>query len=243
MLSVFDRLALAALLIGCLALSARGWLHDHPQHDPWAPLDLADPPGWATGRKLAALRAEPAVCRAFLERSAIAFIPLAPQGTGACRRGDRGELALPVKDRVTLAPRRPQATCPVDAGLALWMRHGVQPLAEVILHSRVVRIEHLGTYNCRRIGGRAQGTWSEHARGNAIDVAAFVLADGRRISVRRDWSGRGRRGTDAAAFLHAVRDSACQSFSTVLSPDYNAAHADHFHLDQARRSLGWSACR
>jgi hypothetical protein len=102
-----------------------------------------------------------------------------------------------------------------------------------------VGLDHYGTANCRRIGGGHAGTWSEHATGNAIDVAAFRLADGRRIAVRRDWAGPGR----AAAFLHAVRNAACGEFATVLSPDYNAAHADHLHLDQARRGdAGWSYC-
>src|SRR5690606_11398742 len=117
-------------------------------------------------------------------------------------------------------------------GLALWLRHGVQPAAESLLGSPVVRIEHLGTYACRRIGGGETGRWSEHATGNAIDIAAFVLEDGRRISVSSDWNGEGRRSD----FLNAARRSACDAFGTVLSPDYNAAHADHLHLDQARRT-------
>jgi hypothetical protein len=85
--------------------------------------------------------------------------------------------------------------------------------------------------------GASEGRWSEHATGNAIDIAGFVLEDGRRISVLGDWDGE-----DAEArFLRAVRDGACKSFATVLSPDYNAAHADHFHLDQDGR---WSGvCR
>jgi hypothetical protein len=88
--------------------------------------------------------------------------------------------------------------------------------------------------------GREDGNWSEHSTGNAIDVSAFILADGRRISVVRDWSRDDPRGR----FLHAVRDGGCWVFATVLSPDYNAAHRDHFHLDQADRgSTGWRACR
>lgn len=236
---LLDRIVLAALIAACLLLAARGWLHDHPQHDPWAPLDIADPPGWATDRKLAALRGEPGACRAFLDRSGIAASPLPPTGSGACRRTDRAVLALPPDADVRLVPAGAQATCAVDAALAWWLRHGVQPAAESILRGRVARIEHLGTYNCRRIGGGDGGDWSEHATGNALDVSAFVLADGRRISVRGDWNG----GGPASAFLHAARDSACRAFSTVLSPEYNAAHADHLHLDQAARVAGWSACR
>ncbi|MET0248315.1 MAG: extensin family protein, partial [Sphingobium sp.] len=94
--------------------------------------------------------------------------------------------------------------------------------------------------SCRRLYGRSEGDFSEHATANAIDIAAFTLADGRRISVVTDWTGEGKD----AAFLRAVRDGACDLFSTVLSPDYNAAHRDHLHLDQAERGArGGRACR
>lgn len=238
-LPLLDRIALSALIVACLMLAARGWLHDHPQHDPSAPLDLADPPGWATGGKLAALREDRETCRAFLDRSGIAALALPAAGAGACRREDRVVLTLPAGADARLSPQDAQATCAVGAGLAWWLHHGVQPAAEIILRARVVRIEHLGTYNCRRIGGGESASWSEHATGNALDVSAFVLDDGRRISVREDWDGQG----SGAAFLRAARDAACRAFATVLSPEYNAAHADHLHLDQARRGGGWRACR
>ncbi|MFC0204948.1 extensin-like domain-containing protein [Novosphingobium soli] len=240
---LLDRVLLFLLLLGCLLVGARAWLGDHPQHDPWKPLELSDPDGWATARKVAALRADRQACRGFLERSAIPFAALLPAGEGACRRDDRKRLSAPAHLDVALRPGGAQATCAIDAGLARWLRHGVQPAAEATLGSRVVRIEHLGTANCRRIGGGEEGNWSEHARGNAIDIAGFVLADGRRISVLRDWTASGASDVSASAFLHTVRDAACANFATVLSPDYNAAHANHLHLDQARRSAGWSACR
>jgi hypothetical protein len=228
-----DRAVLFLLVFGGLVLAARAWLTDHPQHNPWAPLDLRDPPGWATRAKLAALRESPAECRAALMRSAVSFSRLPPAGEGECRRVDRTVLA-----EAPLAPTSPPTTCAVAAGFELWLRQGVQPAAERILGARVARIEHLGAYSCRRLYGRASGGWSEHASGNAIDVTAFVLADGRRISVVADWAG----GDERAQFLRSVRDSACDVFGTVLSPDYNAAHADHFHFDQAARSFG-SVCR
>ena len=235
----FDRIVVALLLLACLLLAGKGWLLEHPGHNPWAALTLDEQPGWATPRKLSALSADREACRAFLDRSGIDKTALEPTGSGMCRREDRKRVAAPLAAEVSLVPSGAEATCAVDAAMAWWLRHGVQPQAEAIFGSRVVRIEQLGTYNCRRIGNGAAGNWSEHATGNAIDISAFVLADGRRISVRKDWAG----SVDAAAFLHAVRDSACTAFSTVLSPDYNAAHADHLHLDQASRSAGWRACR
>lgn len=228
-----DGVAVTLFVAGALFLAGRGWLEEHPQHNPWAPLDLRDPPGWATQRKLAALRRDPAECRAVLERSAIAFTTLPAAGEGACRREDRTVLG-----EAPLAPGAPAATCAVDAALLLWLRQGVEPAAEALLGSPVMRVEHFGAYSCRRLYGREEGPWSEHATGNAIDIAAFILADGRRISVVRDWAG-----DDAeAAFLRRARDDACEVFGTVLSPDYNAAHADHLHFDQAARGFG-GVCR
>ena len=230
---------MALLILLAVALAGWRWLQDHPQHNPWAPLSLDDPPGWATARKLVSLRDNPGMCKAALERSGIAFTELPPAGEGACRRDDRTVLGDDVSRGFALRPAGAAATCAVNAGMLLWLAQGVQPAARVHLGSLVARIEHYGTNSCRRIGGGGSSGWSEHATGNAIDIAAFVLADGRRISVRESWLA----GDDKAAFLHAARDQACGVFGTVLSPAYNAAHDDHFHLDQADGRRGWSYCR
>lgn len=239
-----DRLVLGLMMIGAAGLAARGWLHDNPQHSPWAPLNVNDPVGWATATKLSALKDAPDECRAVLETSGVALEALPPVGEGACRRSDRLMLTAGGTASYGLAPVNPQLTCAAATALEIWMRQTVQPAAEEIFMMRVAKVEHLGTYNCRRIGGGEAGRWSEHATGNAIDIAAFVLEDGQRISVLGDWQDGGGESdeSDEGRFLHRVRDAACQVFATVLSPDYNAAHANHLHLDQADRMIG-SACR
>lgn len=119
------------------------------------------------------------------------------------------------------------------------MREVVQPAASELLHGRVSRVDDLGSYACRRINGDPDRGMSEHATANAIDVAGFRLNDGRRISVARDWA-KGARGV----FLHRVRDGGCRVFATTLSPDFNAAHRDHLHLDEADRGVfAGQACR
>lgn len=229
----FDFVAMAALVLLALGLTGKGWLDAHPEHNPWAPLDLRDPAGWATARKLAALRDDPAGCRAVLARSGVQFTALKQAGDGTCLRSDRTVLT-----DYPLSPKAPPTTCALAAGLEQWLRDGVRPAAQELLGSQVARIEHSGAFSCRRLYGRAEGSWSEHATGNAIDIAAFVLADGRRVSVLGDWKSTGAE----AAFLHRVRDQGCNVFGTVLSPDYNAAHRDHLHLDQQARGFG-SVCR
>lgn len=119
---------------------------------------------------------------------------------------------------------------PVQCGVAKafgdWARFGVDRAARQILGSPVVRIETMGSYSCRNVAGTARR--SAHARAEAIDVAGFVLADGRRIVLKRDWNGG---DAPTREFLRVVHKSACKRFGTVLGPQYNAAHEDHFHLE------------
>lgn len=229
----WDRRALLLLLLLGALIAGRAWLAEHPEHDPWAPLDLRDPPGWATARKLQALKSDVGECRAVLERSQVAYSVLPAAGAGECARPDRTRL-----DGYPFAPAPPPTTCAVAIALELWRRDTVEPEARAIFGAGLARIEHLGAYSCRRLYGRDEGPWSEHATGNAVDIAALVLDDGTRISLLADWNGG---DPDKVLFLRRVRDGACRSFATVLSPEYNAAHRDHFHLDMAGRWGG--VCR
>ena len=127
------------------------------------------------------------------------------------------------------------ASCPLAAAWALFEAHALQPAARAHLGQPVARVIHFGTYACRNVNHRPFGRHSQHATANAIDVAGFVLRDGREITVLSGWTGGGRD----ARFLRAARDGACRFFDAVLSPDYNARHRDHFHFDLGR----FQACR
>ena len=120
-------------------------------------------------------------------------------------------------------------TCPLADRFVRWVRQAVRPAARQHLESDIARIETFGTYSCRNVNGGASGKRSEHARANAVDVSAFVLKNGRRISVLSGWQGDGRD----RKFLRAIHQGACAGFGTVLGPDYNRQHADHIHLDMA----------
>ncbi len=121
-------------------------------------------------------------------------------------------------------------TCPLASNFAAWARNAVLPAARQYLGSEVVRIETLGTYSCRNVNGGRSGKLSQHAFGNAVDISAFVLKDGRRISVLGGWRG----DKSEQIFLRRLHQSACKRFGTVLGPDYNGAHANHFHFDMAQ---------
>lgn len=111
-----------------------------------------------------------------------------------------------------------------------WVRSGVAPAARQMLGSDLVRVETFGTYACRNIIGASSGSTrlSGHAIANAVDISGFVLEDGRRITILNDWNSGDNQ---TRAFLRTVRASACKRFGTVLSPDYNAAHRNHLHLE------------
>ncbi|UYY56858.1 extensin family protein [Sphingomonas sp. S2-65] len=121
--------------------------------------------------------------------------------------------------------------CPLARSFIGWIRFAVAPAAKQILGSELVRVESFGTYSCRAIVGGASNRLSEHGLGNAVDIGGFVLADGRKVRVEGGWRSEDERVRDFFAVIHR---SACKRFKTVLSPDYNAAHYNHLHLDMGR---------
>ncbi len=142
---------------------------------------------------------------------------------------------------VTPAALSPAATlaCPLVSALDRWVAEGVQPAAQKWFGSQVATIKQISAYSCRGMVGAGISHVSEHAFGNALDVAGFVLADGRKISVKDGWRG----SPEEQGFLHDVQLYACETFTTVLAPGYNAAHYDHIHVDLMRRASGRRPCR
>lgn len=193
--------------------------------NPWAPLTIADAPSWLTRWKLGRLEGDPAQCRAVLSQAQMRYAPVPDRAS---------EAGCDIRNAVLVARTSARVgeaftlTCSSAVALALWEKHVLQPEALHHLGSRVAAIEHYGSYACRNVYGREGGRLSRHATANALDVAGFVLEDGRRVRVRNDWGGEGNAGR----FLRAVRDGACRFYDGVLGPEYNAAHRDHLHLDR-----------
>ncbi len=139
------------------------------------------------------------------------------------------------------AALNPPATlsCPIVSALDRWVAQGVQPAAMRWFGSPVATIKQIGSYSCREMVGASGDYMSEHAFGDALDVAGFTLADGRSITVKDGWHGT----PEQQGFLHDVQLSACEMFSTVLAPGYNIYHYDHIHVDLMRRESGRHPCR
>lgn len=233
------------LLAAAIAFALYSWAKRHPQDVPWTRLDLGQPIGLFTGRKLAALADDAPLCRVLLDEAGVRYtqLPTIRAQDGACGYADGVRFTAGGARRISLAPGEVGMACPVAAALSTWEWQVVQPAALRHFGVPVARIDHFGSYSCRRLYGRREGGWSEHATADAIDIAGFRLADGSRITIVGDWNDTDDDGAKAA-FLRDVRDGACDLFATTLSPDYNAAHADHLHLDQAERgAMGGRVCR
>jgi len=209
------------LLAGCLLGGGREEPSRRPavRPDPRGPVTLNLPTSRETQQ-----------CFADLSRADVRFSPLPDrdygggcQVIGAVQLIDIG---LPVTNLKGMR-------CPLARNFIAWLRNAAAPAAREILGGELVRVETMGSYSCRGIiggGPVSAGRVSEHGLANAVDVSAFVLADGRRITVKQGW-----RGSDEERdFLQAIHRSACRRFATVLSPDYNAAHHDHLHFDMGR---------
>ncbi|MDX9667105.1 extensin family protein [Pseudomonas sp. P5_152] len=226
-------LVLLLLLVGAGLFGVwRGWLPVPSAWNPWAPLEVQSAPNLLTRYKLMRLRDNSALCDQVLATSGLKFSRQADSPTDATcplhntLRVSGGEVALSSSFL---------ASCPLAVAFALFQRHALQPAAQAVYGQAVARVDHLGSFACRNMYNREKAARSQHATANALDIAGFRLADGRTVNVLRDWP----QDNADARFLRQVRDDACEVFNVVLSPDYNAAHRNHFHLDTGP----WWVCR
>jgi hypothetical protein len=222
-----------------LVLVALNWAAMHfglekipPNIIPWHRPTLDAKPGLFVHLQMRNLLADRASCLAALDHASEMSYTQVPDKTADVGCGFTNVV------HVTRAPiafdTQPDVTCSLAAGLYWWQRD-VQTIAALELHTTITRIDQEGSYACRNVDSAPTGPRSEHATANAIDIDAFETADGRRITVVKDWG----KPTPEGRFLRAARDSACGVFGEVLGPDYNALHAAHFHLDEA----DWIICR
>jgi hypothetical protein len=158
----------------------------------------------------------------------------APRATQVPLAPSRGPIA-------TAASVQPAATlaCPIVSALDRWIIDSVQPAAMRWFQQPIVEIRQISAYSCRGMNGQPGAHISEHAFGNALDIAAFTLADGRKISVEHGWRGL----PEEQGFLRDVQAAACEQFTTVLAPGSNRFHYNHIHVDLMRRASGRHICQ
>ncbi len=208
-----------------------------PQHLPWKPLDVEAQVGFATGTKITLIALGPSsTCMGKLDEALhLNYVQAAPKkdsqkGNKAC--GWKVAATMTKASGARFQPKQVTGQCPLVLASYIWLRQ-VDKHARKYMGSGLKKAHHAGTYSCRRQRGNSSGAWSEHAYANAWDITGFELEDGRVVSILKHWRSDGsKEGRSKAKFLHEARGSACRLFRVVLSPDYNDAHKDHFHLDQ-----------
>jgi len=230
----------AAFFVLIVGLGVGGWqalVHPktplRPEWNPMLPLDVADPATPLTMWKLNRALAARDTCLAALKTGAVAEVM--PDFTAGNQCHIRPQVSLSKVGQADLKPLKTR--CQTALRIAMWERHGIQPAAQKHMNQSVKEIRHFSSYNCRemRTGRGDTGRMSTHATADAIDVSGFVLSDGTRVMLLEDWNGTANK----QAFLRAARRSACDWFRLTLGPDYNALHANHFHLQHT----GWGLCR
>ncbi|MBE3287326.1 MULTISPECIES: extensin family protein [Enterobacter] len=221
---------LIVFILGVIATAGYRWLPSY--YNPFTPLTLDDPPGRITQYKLR--RLTPEACSSLLaqanQRNLIRTQAVADSG-GEC----------PLSDVVRVRDFGPVslngsflASCPLALSSALFVSQQARPLTKRFTGSELTRIEHLGSFACRNIYHRPDARRSEHATAEALDIAAFRLANGERVTVLKGW-----KSAKTQPWLKALLAASCGYYGNGLGPEYNAAHASHFHLGMR----GFGLCR
>jgi len=222
-------LIVIAVLLGAGVMAYR---HLPSWYNPFTPLRLSDPPGVITQFKLR--RLPPEQCAALLDEAnqqRLITTRSVANTTGACpltnavRVRDFG----PVKLSSSFL-----ASCPLALSSALFVDQQARPLTRQYMNSALVRIDHFGSYACRNIYHRENARLSEHATADALDISGFRLASGQQVSVLRGW-----KVDKTQPWLQAMLSASCDYYGNGLGPEYNAAHANHFHLGMR----GYGLCR
>jgi len=227
------RVLLVGLCFGVWYLFAYSGSPFTPAWSPFEPLNVQDEKTPLTTWKLRRALADDQSCLAALATGAVVQRLPDLEESAVCHI--RPQVQVTQVGDTSLRPLNTR--CQTALRIAMWEQHGIQPAALEHLGRGVQRIDHFSSYNCRAIRTTRgeTGRMSTHATADAVDIRGFTLSNGDSIALLHDWDGTPER----RAFLRAVRDSACTWFRVTLGPDYNALHADHFHLQHT----GWGLCR
>lgn len=173
-------------------------------------------------------------CRQQLKKLGVRYVDLKPiHDSPSC------QIAHPVKlQAIGSVEMRPAATltCAMAASFAAWTRNELVPSSRLRYFSGIRTIHQGSAYSCRRIA--RSRTMSAHSQGNALDVMALTLNNGKKIDIKK----QGLFSFRARGLLNNVRSDGCEYFTTVLGPGYNWDHRNHFHFDLMQRRNGRRAC-
>lgn len=175
-------------------------------------------------------------CRQDLEKMGVRFTELP-----AISKGRSCGIGHPIKvsgfqGGVQLKPAA-TLNCQMTRYFAKWVKNELVPSARYRYFSGIKSIQQMSSYSCRKMNSRSNNPWSEHAKGNALDIGGFTLKNGKHIDVRKKSFFAFRE----KGLLKTVREDSCKYFTTVLGPG-DAYHGDHFHFDLRPRKSGYRHC-
>jgi hypothetical protein len=182
------------------------------------------------------LSAAERACRNDLQKMGVRFEEMAP-----ISKGNSCGIANPMKvsgfqGGVQLKPAA-TLNCQMTRYFAKWVKNELVPSARMRYFSGIQSIRQMSSYSCRKMNSSSNNPWSEHARGNALDIGGFTLKNGKHIDIRRKSFFAFRE----KGLLKTVREDSCKYFTTVLGPG-DAYHGDHFHFDLRKRRSGYRHC-
>lgn len=227
---------ISAIFLLCAGVLVLIYAPNSPLPEAWnptKPLSISAPVNLITNWKLSRALANGKDCKAALNTGA--QFQILPDKIDSQQCGIVDQIQL---TNIGSAKIKPVNTrCQTALRLAMWAEQDLQPIAQRLFGHPITEIRHFSSYNCRqmRTSSGSQSRMSSHATAEAIDISGFVLANGTRIDLKTDWTG----SIPKASFLQRANITACKWFRLSLGPDYNALHADHFHLQHT----GWGFCR
>ena len=227
---------LAAITLAVISLLQQWWMLPG-NWNPWKPLEIGHTMNPVTRWKLTRLKHDPEQCLDTLAAAPADLVDYLPLEDYTPVAG------CPLTNVVRLRRTSVEfstpftVSCPIAVAWLMFEQQRIQPIAWEVLGAQVKLVDHMGSFACRSIAGSPTGRRSEHASASALDIAGFHLEDGRRVSVLDDWDSQ--RVPEKARFLRRIHAGACDFFGTVLGPEYNQAHHNHFHFDNS----GFRFCR
>ncbi|MBV9569336.1 MAG: extensin family protein [Hyphomicrobiales bacterium] len=228
------RLAVAAALLSCSGVASAAQKPPQPPPRPTMPATKPAPaqpptPAPAPSPPAAQPQEDAAACLAKLSAGGVVAesVPAPPATLPDCSSVNPVRMSLiHLASGATLdLPGKPIVNCAFALVFSDYARNLLAPLGASMLGSAVVALDTGPAYECRPRNHVAGAKTSAHGKGIAIDLAAIVLADHRRIGIAHP------ADANETLFLQTMRHAACGWFTTVLGPGSDAAHAEHFHFD------------
>jgi hypothetical protein len=167
-------------------------------------------------------------CLSDLKAANVEFVELGSVSKEGCTVAGAIELdAISSPFGKVSMPSKPTMACLFSRQFTSWVRDVAAPLTLAYMNSKLASIETGPGFVCRTRYDKPDEKVSEHAKGNAIDVAAFNMEDGRRLSVKDASAST----TIEGVLMKTLRSTGCGYFTTILGPGSNEAHKEHFHFD------------